>query len=174
MPQKSPVQRQEPQGVPLPPETEKGPKQARKSGGLSAEINHPIPPAQTRQRKRTIKAALAKLDGVKMSPSQRRECREKIEQARQPGREADRLIQWIQSQASKTGEDQPDLSDVLELHVKLTRRDGGVWPPQSIMLADLERAVIDGLDRETFDNAAAGIWSLPQALPASFRKVEGR
>lgn len=174
MPQKSPVQRQVPPGAPLPPETEKGPNQARKSGGFRPEINHPIPPAKSRQRKRTIRSALSKLDGLKLSPSQRRECREKIEQARQPGREADRLIQWIQSQASKTGDDQPDLSDVQELHVKLCRRDGGVWPPQSRMLADLERAVIDGLDRETFDNAAAGIWSLPQALPASFRKVEGR
>ena len=86
MPENSPVQRQECQGVPLPPETEKGPNQARKSRGLSAEINHPIPPAQTRQRKRTINAALAMLDG----------------------------------------------------------------------------------------SAAAGIWSLPQALPLSFRKVEGR
>ena len=67
-----------------------------------------------------------------------------------------------------------DLSAAQGIRVKLIRRDGGVWFPQSTMLADLEISIIGGITQQEFKDQAAKILSLPQALPASFRKQERR
>ncbi len=64
------------------------------------------------------------------------------------------------------------LADVQELRVKLARRDGGVWSPQSLVLRRMEcRIAGEGMTRDEFDDLAAAVWRMPQVLPGGTREA---
>ena len=66
----------------------------------------------------------------------------------------------------------PDLSDVLELRVKLIRRDGLCDPEQSSFLNRLEMMVLKGCTKPDFEKLAGIIWTLPSSLPPKLLKDE--
>ena len=167
---------------------QKGPKvpDPRKTGnsgpkinGLQAEINHfgkSGYPGETRQRTRTVKTAIQSLDAaVKLPALKRRQAIERLRNARQPIREVRQIVLSYSREAARGSDvEAVELFDAQALRVKLIRRDLGIWPPQSTSLAELERRIIDGITRAEFDELAAKIWAIPQALPETFRKLESR
>ena len=160
--------------VPLPRKPENSPP---KINGLQTEIDDPIPlpvSRKTPRRRRTEQAAIKSLDGgIKLPAQKRREAIGKIRAARQPSREALRLVKMFHKETLKP-EREIDLSAAQVLRVKLIRRDGGIWPPQSTCLADLEHRIVAGISKAEFTDTAATILAIPQALPINFRKLESR
>jgi hypothetical protein len=65
-----------------------------------------------------------------------------------------------------------DLSDVLELRVKLIRRDGLCGSEQLSLLKRLEMMVLKGCTKPEFEKLAGIIWTLPNALPPRLLKDE--
>lgn len=127
------------------------------------------------RRRRTIRAAEAVLDReLKLPPTARPEALARIRRARQPVREAKRFIEHCKKvDLGETGRRDPDLADVRELEVKLIRRDGSIWPPQSTMLNRLASQTAEGLiTAEEFRSTAAALWAMPQTLPKSFLRAE--
>ena len=126
-------------------------------------------PAVSRQRKRTEKQALELLKDAGILAGRRRTLAARIRAARQPVAEARRIVEAAQRDAVPIGEGL-DFSDVQEIRAKLIRRDGGLWPPQSDMLARLDWLIASGeLDRDGFEQMAGVVLAMPQALPKLHR-----
>ena len=92
----------------------------------------------TPRRRRTIKNAEAMLDReLNLNATEKRQAMLRIRHARQPKREAERIILHHQSKAASLtlGHNGTlDLSDVRELEVILVRRDHIIDPVQGAML----------------------------------------
>ena len=125
------------------------------------------------QRRRTTRLAVEFLDQhCRLSGQKRKRALDRIKVAKQPKAEARRIIEHAQRQALRmaTAPAGPDLSDVQELIAKLTRRDGGLWPPQSHMIQRLSLDVLSGMNVDDFQGRAALIFSMPQAISPGLRK----
>ena len=125
---------------------------------------------KSRQRRRTETAAIALLDGVCLTRGERAAAILRIRRAKQPRGQAKRIIAKAIRKVVAVNGDGIDHADVQELRVKLIRRDGGVWSPQSLMLRRMEcRIVGEGMTRQEFDDLAAAVWRMPQVLPSGTR-----
>ncbi len=132
---------------------------------------------ETPRRRRTIRDAEGMLDRqLDLSPTEKRQAMRRIRRARQPKREAQRIIEHYR--AAVVGDvcrhnGTVDLSDVLELEVKLIRRDGVIGPPQSAMLKRLGCQIAEGsLTPAQFRANAAALLAMVPALPKKFRVAE--
>lgn len=136
--------------------------------------NQPLSPApDSRQRRRTVKKALALLEGADIPPGEKRRMAVAVRAAKQPSREAHKhLDRWMQRAVPPQG-GEVDLSDVEELRVLLVRRDRGIWEPQRGMLHALELRILEGnVTRREFKRVAGLILGLEQVLRPDFRKAE--
>ena len=125
---------------------------------------------KSRQRRRTEKDAVALLDGlIRLPPYERRSALKRIRTSRQPGVEARRIANHAKRRAVIIGHDEIDLADVQELRVKLLRRDGGIWEPQASLLHQMDASIASGeMDQEVFEESAAVVLGMAQALPKKF------
>jgi len=108
-----------------------------------------------------------------MRGASRERARLRVLNATQPNRQARNEIKcW---QAQKLGLEtaqEVDLSDVLELQIKLARRDGGIFPPHSDLIRRLEREVIlDQVTRTEFKKRSAEILRLDMGLGSETRRA---
>ena len=126
------------------------------------------------RRRRTIREAVELLDEARLTHAKRLSALARIRHARQPKAEARRIVKARRRNVvPESANDDLDLSHVQELWAKLVRRDGGVWQPQSMLLARIERGIAGGtMGREEFERLAGVLLSMPQMLPKSFRKRE--
>ena len=127
----------------------------------------------SRQRRRTVKAALEFFDReLKLPPKQRSEAAKAIRAAKSPKVEAKRIIKRHRYRGM---DGMASLEDVRELRDKLVARNLGIWPPQSTIIEKLLcRVREEGMASEEFADVAATIVGMEQALPLSFRKQETR
>ncbi len=138
-----------------------------------AKSTHPRPTVSKR-RKRTEATALKVLTEAGIPRGRRRNFTDRIRAARQPVVEARRIAQAIQRASLPEIGDGLDFSDIQEIRVRLIRRDGGLWPPQTDMLANLDRLLASGeLSHEIFENMAVTVLGMPQALPRTCRMAVG-
>ena len=128
-------------------------------------------PLKSPRRRRTERQAIMVLDEARLPATQRRHALARIRGARQPITEARRIIdQTARLDVAELGCDDIGLADVQELRVKLARRDGGVWSPQSILLRRMDRRIAgEGMTRPEFDDLAAAVWRMAQVLPSGTR-----
>ena len=152
-----------------------------KSKGYNGKTTHLSPPSSTPlspRRRRTINKAIEKLDrDYRLPPGERVRAIRRIKGAKQPAREAQRIIEHRRKKAVQDiGEDQIGLSDVQQIRVRIIRRDHGIWPPHEDYLGRMERMVAVGeMERENFKRMAATVLkSIPQSLSKEFRKAEER
>jgi len=132
---------------------------------------------ETPRRRRTIKDAEAALGReLNLSPMEKRQAMLRVRRARQPKREARRIIDHYQSRVvgdvcRRDGD--VDQSDLEEIVAALLRRDGVICPPQSTMLNSLGRRIAEGsLTPAQFRVNAAALLAMVPALPKKFRVAE--
>ncbi|MEL0108352.1 MAG: hypothetical protein VW802_15590 [Rhodospirillaceae bacterium] len=138
-----------------------------KSKGYEAKINRSRPVTRSRQRRRTEKAAITLLDKqIRLRALRRASAIKQIRNAKKPLTKAKQLIRhYSRSTLYKENTGSIDLSDVQELRVKLIRRDGGIFPPQTDCLSKLEIQIIEGeVLKKEFQETAAEILNMPQVL----------
>jgi hypothetical protein len=145
-----------------------------KEKGILKMTDNPAGVALSRARRKAIKEALASLDGsVRLTPSRRHYAVHRIQQARSPKGEAKRLIRgYLQGASVIAPSSQPDLSDVVEVHVRLIRRDHWLDPQVRRLLGALERAVARGLTCAEFQRQVADVVQLKPTMPAAWRRAE--
>ena len=125
-----------------------------------------MPPERpTPRRRRTIKSAIELLDReLRLPHARRRQCFQRIRGARQPKREARRLIEQHRKQLARglvNGE--VDLSDVQEVLVKLIRRDLGICSPHTHTLRRMERIILKkGMTKQEFERMAGTVLGMKQ------------
>src|SRR5512134_2491977 len=138
--------------------------------------DYPAGAALSRARRKAIKEALASLDGsVRLTPSRRHYAVHRIQQARSPNGEAKRLIRgYLQGASVIAPSSQPDLGDVVEVRVRLIRRDHWLDPQVRRLLGALERAVARGLAHPEFQRQVAVIVQLKPTMPAAWRRAEAK
>jgi hypothetical protein len=136
--------------------------------------DYPAGAALSRARRKAIKEALATLDGsVRLTPSRRHYAVHRIQQARSPKGEAKRLIRgYLQGTSVIAPSSQPDLGDVVEVRVRLIRRDHWLDPQVRRLLGALERAVARGLMGAEFQRRVAVIVQLKPTMPTAWRRAE--
>jgi len=108
-----------------------------------------------------------------MRGASRERARLRVLNATQPNRQARNEIKcWqVQKLGLETAQE-VDLSDVLELQIKLARRDGGIFPPHSDLIRRLEREVIlDQVTRTEFKKRSAEILRLDMGLGSETRRA---
>lgn len=156
------------------PEIKKAEISPQFSAGFQSKNNTPIPPVISPYRRRTLKRAKKIIAEGGIRGRALTEALESVRLARQPVASAKRIVECHKKKklALDVG-DEVDLSDVQEVRVKLIRRDGGIWPPQSTLLGKMERRILtEGMTPEAFKDSAAVVVGMKQALPASFLKQE--
>jgi hypothetical protein len=129
---------------------------------------------RSRQRLRTERKALdflsSKLD---LPPARRLKARHRIRSAKQPAREARRIISESLGHANDNLKAGLDHSDVHELRVKLLRKDLVLCPEQSDWLNRLDRQIAAGtITRAGFDTQAENLLLMENSLPLQHRKAE--
>ena len=140
-----------------------------KTIAYKAKSTHPRTPLSKR-RARTEKTAMQTLADAGIPAARCRGLAARIQGARQPIAEAQRVINRVALQGLSMSDDGVDFSDVLELRITLCRRDGAVWPPVSDLLTRMNRLIALGeLDREGFEALAADALSMPLAWPKAAR-----
>ncbi|WP_442577704.1 hypothetical protein ACSBOB_19270 [Mesorhizobium sp. ASY16-5R] len=124
----------------------------------------------SRQRQRTEAEAVKLLDrSTDLPPLRRVKLVKRIRGARQPLREAKRVISEI---LIGSVDDRIDFSDVQELRVKLLRRDISLDPSQVEKLRELDRMAAKGCSKADFERVATALLLYVSALPKSCREQE--
>jgi hypothetical protein len=132
---------------------------------------------KTARRKRTEKEALQYLNdnSPPMPPAESKAAKARIRLSAQPNVEALRIV----GQANKASagviviSEKADLSDVLELQVRLIRRDVVVSSPHLEMLNKLARDILTtGVSGNEFKKRATYILSIETALSKEFQRNE--
>lgn len=131
----------------------------------------PIYTGKSRQRIRTEKNALAFLDrSLRLPPLRRRKALDRIRSAKQPAREAQKIVRESLDHASR---ETLDHSDVQELRVRLLRRDITLCPEQHDWLSRLDVLIAKGrMSRDEFDAQAEALMLMENSLPPRHRRDE--
>ena len=131
----------------------------------------------SRQRRRTLKDAVAILDAeIPIMSERRMKAVQRVRRSRRPVTEAKRIVAAYRREGAPEIEaGSLDQSDVQEIRVRLLRRDGGLWPPQSTILHRMERGVALGtMSVPKFKAMAVMVLNMPQAFSEKFRIAEKR
>ncbi len=130
----------------------------------------------TPRRKRTLQEAKRLVDGSSLPINKRRYAYRSLRRAKQPVREAKRIVQRYEADKHKLNKEPlraVDLSDVQELRVTLIQRDLGIWPPHTDYLRRMELDILTiGMTWDEFERRSVEAMKMEQALEKAFRKAE--
>jgi hypothetical protein len=126
-------------------------------------INSPIP-----RRRRTERTARRIIEEAPYPGRRRPEAYRRIRNAKQPVKEANRIIShYMTNRHELELVDGPenDLSDVQELRAKLIRRDYGIWSPHTDYLHRMEKDILSGnMDLVEFRRRSSVVLEMEQPL----------